>query len=257
MPAAPVPLSQISLRQRDRAFCVGGSGYGKSALADLLGADFVQRYAGRDARRLILDSKPRYRAQWEVGGRSAAHRYRHWDHGRVIKNSVVVDTPNDLKLAWSTGYRTAIVQGQGARDIPRLVYAASLFLEDSRAKRPQLLHVNETLDFFHGNGAPRGSNDVLIRAPRAGRERGTASLYEAQRTRGIPASIMEEMNRCYRFALDYEADAKRLGEFGMPPHAPPIHDPEQSREFEFCYWTKLAPRRVFGPYRLALPAWAA
>lgn len=250
MPPARVQLDQISLRQKDRGFVVGGSGYGKSVLADLLGADFVSRYWRQGGRRLIADSKPRYRAAYSVTGRSAQRRYKHWDHGRVIPNSVVVDTPADLRLAWDTGYRTVIVQGEGSRDIPRLVAACSLFLKDSRARRPQLLHINETLDFFHGNGAPRGGDDVLIRAPRAGRERGTASLYESQRTRGIPASIMEEMNRCYRFLIDYEADAKRLAEFGMPPHEPPAD------EFLFLYWTKMARSKVWGPYTVDVPAWA-
>lgn len=244
--AARVPFDRIDLRHKERGFIVGGSDSGKSTLADLLGAMFVQRYAARGGRRLILDSKPRYRAQWDAKGRPARRRYRKWDHGEAIPNSVVVDSPDDLRLAWETGARTVIVQTDRRVEIPRLVATASRFLDDSRAGRPQLLQVDETLDFFHMNGSPRGGDDTLERAARAGRERGTACLFCSQRTKQMPTAILTELSRLYVLRLDYKADVKRLAEAGAPlfpvPREPHI----------FRYWWKGDYSRIWGPYRLDL-----
>lgn len=224
---------------------MGGTGTGKSTLADVLGADFVERYRGKKARRLILDSKPRYRAEWQSNGISARRRYKKWDHGEVVAGSVVIDDPNDLEMAFKRGFQTVIIQGETRDDIPRLVHAASLFLKDSRTGRPQLLQVDETMDFFHGNGSPIGGSDAILRASRAGRERGTAALYCSQRTRGIPAQLMEELERLYAFRLDYKQDAKRFQEMGAPEF------PLPSEPYRFMYWYKSGNyNKVFGPYKL-------
>lgn len=225
---------------------VGGVGVGKSSLMDLLGAEFVHRYRARGGRRLILDSKPRYRAQWTAQGVSAARRYKSWDHGPLIPGSVVVEDPADLVLAWKTGARTVICQGESSTDIPRLTAVASAFLADSRASRPQLAQIDETCDFFHTNGSSRGGDDTIIRLARAGRERGTAALYGAQRTMGIPATLMEEMTRLYCLRIDYKKDAKRLQEMGAPPFAMP------TEKYEFMYWTKDDYANMWGPYKLAV-----
>lgn len=225
---------------------VGGVDTGKSTLMDYLGNEFVRRYRPSGARRLILDSKPRYRAEHSVRGISAKRRYSNWSHGNAIPGSIVVDDPADLGLAWDNGAETVIVQGESSKDIPRLVDAAGEFLRSSRANRPQLLQVDETLDFFHSNGAPRGSDDAIIRAPRAGRERGTACLYGAQRTKGMPPTVMEEMTRLYCLRIDYKADAKRLQEMGAPPFVLPT-EPRQ-----FMYWYKGNYSRTYGPYTLTL-----
>lgn len=240
----PLSLDQISLRQRERGFVVGGVDTGKSTLADYLGADFIRRY--RNGRRLLLDSKPRYRAQWTCRGRDAAPRYRRWSHGQFIPGSYVVDDPSELELAWKLGARTVIMQCESATDIPRLTAGASKFLESSRASRPQLVQVDETMDFFHSNGAPRGGDDTIVRVARAGRERGTGGLYCAQRTKGIPATLLEEMSRLYALRIDYKADAKRLQEMGAPPFTLP------TRRFEFYYWTKADYDHIWGPYKLTL-----
>lgn len=243
----PVRLADISLRDRERGFVVGGVDAGKSTLADLLGAEFVHRYRARHARRLILDSKPRYRAEWTASGVSAKSRYRRWSHGKAIPGSVVVDSPAELASAWKMGATTAIAQCESASELPRLVATARAFLVDSRASRPQLCQVDETLDFFHGNGAARGGDDTITMLARAGRERGTAVLYCAQRTKGFPATIMGELSRLYALRIDYQADAKRLQEMGAPPFELP------TVPHQFMYWWKGDYRRVWGPFELALP----
>lgn len=242
-----VPLSVLSLRQRERGFLAGGTESGKSTLADLIGEEFIQRYAAKKARRLILDSKPRYRAEWTAHGTSAKRRYKKWDHGAAPAGSCVIDKPSELAGAFDLDYRTVIIQGESVHDIPRLTEAADLFLRSSRAGRPQLLQVDETMDYFFVNGSPRGGNDAIVRAARAGRERGTACLFCTQRTRNLPANLMSEMTRAYVFRMDYANDLKRLTEFGMPVV------PNLKQKWRFWYWYKEAYEDVFGPYQLALP----
>jgi hypothetical protein len=244
----PIGLAQISLRQRERGFVCGGVDTGKSTLADLLSADFLQRYYAAGARRLILDTKPRYRAQDTLQGRSAKSRYKKWDHGPAVPGSVVVDDPEDLALAWQLGYRTVIGQGNGDdhADIRRLSVMAQRFNEDARRGRPQLLHVDESMDFYHTNGAPIGGVNSLVRAARATRERGGAALYGTQRTKNIPTTLITEMSRCYEFRLDAKGDAKRLQEMGMP------ECPMPTETHQFMYWWKGDYDRVWGPYRLQL-----
>lgn len=245
----PLDIGQISLRRNERGFVGGGTEVGKSTLADLLGADFVHRYAHLQARELILDSKPRFRAEATVQGVSAKRRYRNWDHGPIVKGSVVVDDPEMLELAWSLGYRRVIVQSDNyEKDLDRMLATVEEFLRSSRARRPQLLLVDETMDWYFPNGAPKGGNDAIVRSARTYRERGTAGLYCSQRTRNIPAQLLSEMLRLYAFRLDAKQDASRYQEFGAPPFALP------HRDREFMYWYKRDYDRVWGPYRLAMPS---
>lgn len=238
-------LADLSLRQRERGLLVGGTNTGKSTLGEALIVDFHHRYAR--SRTLILDSKPRFRGAHEHTGRSAKRRYKKWQHGPTVPDSVVVSGADELPVAWSTGARIVIAQGDGTRDLPMLLACARSFLDDSRAGRPQLLFVDETMDFFTSSAQPRGGDDVLVRVARAGRERGCAALYCSQRTAGIPAQLIEELTKLYLFRLDYARDVKRLYEMGAPPWMQPPR-----RERLFNYWTKLDYDRVYGPYSLDL-----
>lgn len=243
-------LASLSLRERERGFVVGGSGTGKSTLAEALIVDFDRRYRARGSRVLILDSKPRFRAEFQANGRPAARLYRAWDHGPVVPGSALVTAPEQLAVAWTVGHRIAIAQAASSRDVPMLVGCAAAFLASARTGRPQLLYVDESMDFFRGNGSPIGGEDALLRSARAGREKGEACLFSSQRTRGIPAQLMEELTKLYLFRLDFITDAKRLLEMGAP--AAVIHD-MPTEEGEFVYWTKANYSRVWGPYKLELP----
>ena len=164
----------------------------------------------------------------------------------------MVDTPEELAIAWASGARCAIAQISDDENrragIVRLLDVAATFLRGSSPNRPQLLVVDECMDFYSANGQPAGGNDVFVRTARAGRERGTAMLVCTQRTFGIPAQLMEELTKLYLFRLDYHADVKRLWEMGAPRS---IEPPDEERVF--LYWTKMAYRKVWGPYTLDLP----
>lgn len=244
-------LQQISLRVTkngaERALVVGGVGSGKSTLADYLGTDFTRRYT--KSRRLIADTKPRYRAEVTIQGRKAKHLYKKWGHGQAVPGSVLVYEPEDLALAWDLGYRVAIVQGESMADLVRVLDVCEAFFRQANAKVPSLLQVDETCDFFSANGYPKGGSDVMIRVARAGRERGLGGLYCSQRTRAIPVSIIEEMERLYLFRLDAAGDIKRLEEMG----APVTVDDMPREEHAFVYWRKRGGYDdLYGPYRLAL-----
>lgn len=245
---APISLDQISLRRNERGLLIGGTGSGKTTLADLLRGDFLHRYYTLGARCLIVDTKPRYRAQYLINGLSAAKRYKTWDHGPMVAGSVVVDDVRELKSAWRLGHRIAIVQCTSKKDLPRVIQVVRAFLEDSRAGRPQLVQFDEIGDFYHGNGIAKGGDDVADEAARAGRERGTSALFCGQRTIGISSTLIENLTRGYFMVLDAKKDARRITEMGAPEFVWPEND------HEFMYWTKLARRHVYGPYKLALPA---
>lgn len=241
-----ITLDQIALRKAERGFLAGGTETGKSTLADALAAYFLWYYRRQKPRHLLADTKPRYRAERTIQGIDARRRYKNWDHGQSVPNSIVVEDPSDLKLAWSLGATTVIAQGDSDDDVKRITAITEEFLRESRTNRPQLIQVDETMDFFHGNGAPRGGSNVILRTARAGRERGTAGLYCSQRTKGIPAQLMEEMKRLYAFRLDFKDDARRFQEMGAPPFALP------KKTREFCYWFKEDYDHVYGPYTLDL-----
>lgn len=256
-------LSDISLRAvkgqgADRAIVIGGSGSGKSTLADQLGLEWDQRYWHRHGKRLILDRKPRYKAERNMDGTKAKARYKRWDHGAAVPGSVLVEKPDDLRIAWQLGYHVAICQGHSDADLGRMLAVAERFWRDCRASEPQLLHVDEALLFFGPTGQPKGGSDILRTAYIAGRERGMASLLCSQRSKGYPASVLEETNRLYLFRLDYVEDAKRLTEMGAPLHFKRLPGGQleclemPEVEHEFVYWTKAQYRKLWGPYKLAV-----
>jgi energy-coupling factor transporter ATP-binding protein EcfA2 len=243
---APVELGVLSLRKNERGLLLGGTGSGKSTLADMLRRDFLHRYRLVGGRCLIVDTKPRYRAQWQVNGVTAARRYKRWDHGPAVTGSYVVDDVPDLKQAWKLGARVVIVQCESKRDLARVIAVAQAFLDDSRAGRPQLIQWDEVSDFFHTNGMAKGGDDTVERSAKAGRERGCANLYCSQRSKGISSSLLEHMTRGYFMVLDSQPDAKRVYEMGAPEFVWPTQD------HVFMYWTKQDRHRVWGPYKLKL-----
>lgn len=241
-------LTKIALRQRERGCVIGGVGTGKSTLLEALLVDYHQRY--QTGRILILDSKPRFKAEFEADGWRTKRRYKRWDHGAYVPGSVLVTDVADMDAAWSTDCRIVIAQATNIRDIPMLVECSEAFFDQSRAGRPQLLAVDETSDFFRTNTARVGASDSLLRTARAGRERGLGGIFGMQRTKGVPPQLLEEMTRLYLFRVDYTTDVNRLTEMGAPKTV--VRDMPRVKH-RFMYWSKDDYNKLYGPYTLALP----
>lgn len=243
---AQISFDEISLHERERGFLLGGTGSGKTTLEEMLIASFFNKY--KTSRILVLDSKPRFRAEFFTNGMSAKKVFKHWKPSETIPGSVLIRTADQLDDAWRLGARIVIAQCETQVERVRLVQCAEKFFNEARHTRPQLLCVDETADFFHMNGAPiAGSSDALVRVARSGRERGTAALYCTQRSRSIPSSIIEELTQLYLFVLDGKSDLKRCVEMGAPEW---IEPPEE--KYEFVLWSKRDRKNVYGPFTVAM-----
>jgi hypothetical protein len=219
----------------ERGFIVGGSGSGKSTLLERIQARVLTDYP--KAPMLLLDTKPRFRAERELNGASAAHRYKHWDYGSPIPGSVVLDYRErnyGMQLAQDLGARIWIFQDEREAVRPLMLDAAEWFFAHAKGPRlPRLLVVDETLDFFSRNGYPvkGASSDILLRVARAGRERGVLGLFATQRPSGIPPQLYVEATKVYLFRLDRDEDVKTLIANGAMPRD--TWPPEEDRIFKY------------------------
>lgn len=109
--------------------------------------------------------------------------------------------------------------------------------------------VDELADFYGPNGQPirGGGSDPILRAVRAGRERGMAILTGIQRPKAIPIQIKSELTKIYLFRLEDNDDIKGLQGSGLPSTIMP---PE--KDHVFYYYNK--PKRSGQLMKLALPA---
>lgn len=236
----------------DRLLILGATGTGKSTLAEAIMAFALRGY--RDLRVLILDSKPRFRAEYETTGLSAAWRYRRQAHGSAaIPGSIALnikDPAGDLANAWKFEGRVAIAQApDGADDLEtlyKLLDTASRFFDQARADRPQLLYVDEVMDFFYLNGSPIGKNMTILQTVRAGRELGIGGMFATQRPRGIPAQLLQESNALALFWLRNVEDVARLDDFSLP-HGEELMPRTNNKTF--YYFDHERPARA-GTYKL-------
>lgn len=236
-------FSEIALRQTkqgaQRGLVTGGSGSGKSTLSEYMITDFVETY--KKGRVVIADSKPRFRAEYELTGLKAKKRYARWDHGAYIPGSVVGDlTQSDggLDAAWRMGARVVILQTNRTSELGGILRGLNAFFEQARASRPQLMVIDEMADFFGNNGQPVPGlpvdyRDVILRTARAGRELGLGLLASMQRPVGVPKAVVQELTKLYLFRLDNVDDMRTLWDLGIPTDIePPLYD------HEFRYWQR-------------------
>lgn len=175
---------------------------------------------------LILDSKPRFRAERELYGlfTAASRRYAKWGYGSgIIPGSVVCDGKMPWKYEFSqafktNGVHTIIVQTEHESERPRLAEAARAFYEGYGAKKPRLVIVDEVADFYESG---RAVASIIQQIARAGRERDVALIAGSQRPRKVPKELMTEMSRLYLFELQWvrgaNSDLRHIMEFGLPP----------------------------------------
>ena len=224
----------IQFMLRGRHLLLGTTGSGKSTVLDLLIGSWVRDQA--NPRVLILDSKPRFRAEWELSGMSATHRYKRWRRGPVVPASVALDLTGhsgsiraQLKQAWQLKHRVVIAQTGEQNDLQYLRAATHWFYADARDSFSQLLAVDELADFFGTSGAA-GRGDSLLKVVRSGREMNVAFAGAAQRPKGLPHSFLTEVSASYIFSLASEKDMAHLEDLGLPGDATP---PENDHVFYY------------------------
>jgi hypothetical protein len=216
-----IHISELVPKPGERTATFGGSRTGKSAWIEWEMRE-IQR-TRTSAAQLLLDSKPRFRAEktrhpwFPKQRRSAGRLYDSWAAGPVVPNSVVVPLWEDhpFRGLWQNDgdhkSEIAILQGETLQDHKRMLALAMAFVKAQWRNRERRLVFDETLDFYARNGYcidPR--NDVLYLSARAGGERGIGSEFGAHRVYGIPHLILMQVSRLNLFHLVNDADMKHL-----------------------------------------------
>lgn len=227
-PATSQPATQtagyqhIAIPPAGRAVLVGKTGSGKSVLAARLIAHW--RETMPNPRVLVIDSKPRFRATHELNGMRANRRYKKWQRGELLPDSVVlpanVHVRHAMAQTWNLGYDTSLAQIPNLSYVDWLQAAISWFYEDADDKHQQLIYIDELADHFSSSGA-YGRGHPIVQAIRSGRERNVAVMAATQRPTGVPQSFFSEASVVYLFKLRKAADLKHLHESILPESVVP------------------------------------
>lgn len=228
MSAADIKL-RVTDHGADRATLVGATGTGKSTLAAWLLTQFRNDYP--ESRIIVMDTKPRWRAQYLWDGGTAERRYKRMAVGDTIPGSMALERPDEWPLVWDRHVNpTQTVVCQNVRATQRAniqfqTWAAEKFFRTQDAKRPSIIYFDEGMDFYTTSGSARGS-DIVQRCYRAGREMNLVTMFGSQRPISINKQILSECNYLACFALDNRADVRRLWEYGWPKTElpPTMHD---------------------------------
>lgn len=216
----PNLLELITPQESKRYLLIGGTGTGKSTLANVMLLNWKKK---KNHILVILDSKPRWRGELTINHLPAKGMYRGMTHGETFPDSMVVSDSKEFDIAWKQ-YRskyTIIVQNDLDMDLHAWV-ANYIYTAAKREKKPILIYLDETMDHFQPSTQPRSKafGYAFTRICRSGRELGIAAIFASQRTKSIPVSIVEEMSELFLFRLDFEEDLKRLKEMGVTGDIP-------------------------------------
>lgn len=216
----PATMEHIRLGIGERGFIVGMTETGKSTLAETLLWDWINEF--RKGYVIIIDSKPRFRAEKELSGipTSISQRYAKWDYGPgPFPGSVVLplrDIDSELNMAISLKYRVIIAQVDDRfKDIGKLNNVIISGYNHRKKGRPLLFYVDETNNFFRHAGSKEGSGIVMVLT--SGRERYVGALLAGQRPRHVSVEAMECMTKLYSFYFPFDEDVKHLRAMGIPP----------------------------------------
>lgn len=202
------------MEKAQRACLIGKTRTGKSTLGTEIIRRFIHEYP--TARILIIDSKPRYRAQFNPDGQ--AMRYRNWVTGDKLENSVGIFDVANLKSLFVLFPIVVFhsMTNAGMR-VPAYELKASVLADQlfrlSGPKLPTLIYIDEFYDLTHGNSVI--VDKEILKTIRAGGEKNMAVLAGAQRPRSIPIPILSESDKYYIFKLKKGEDKKYLRDYGV------------------------------------------
>lgn len=224
----------LSPPQAGRSMVLGRTGSGKSTLLDLLRSRYMMLYP--TSRVLIIDSKPRFKAQWSTDDLKANRHYKNWSRGEYVPGSYRIDLDGNIKqqldAVWRAKARIAIAQCRPGdiADLRALEYVAAVFYRDYPDRIPRLILVDELADFFE---VRKSGGGIFWQTARSGRELNVALMAGSQRPSYIPNVVMTESDRLYLFTLDYSEDMKKVYQMGVPKT---VAVPQV--EHSFFYWDK-------------------
>jgi DNA helicase HerA-like ATPase len=218
-----------------RSMILGRTGSGKSTLLDILMRRYLSTY--NNSRVLIVDSKPRFKAQWNPDGTQARRHYRNWSRGEYVEGSYRVDIytnniKSNLDAIWQARGRVAIAQVRPGdiADLRALERVAAVFYGEYSDRIPRLIVVDELADFFE---LRRTGGGIFWQTARSGRELNVALMAGSQRPSYIPTVVMTESDRLYLFTLDYSEDMKKVYSMGVPKSVP-----VPTIDHSFFFWDK-------------------
>jgi hypothetical protein len=210
----------------ERHLIYGGTRTGKSSLMDW-SIRHIQK-TRPDAMILVLDTKPRFRAEFQPRGparwsmrKSAESLYKGWSKGPVMPNSVAMDWESSHPFRGMWNYKkhpgeVVIMQSDDPVKWSLMLSLTKEFIA-KRLTRERLVVVDEGMDFYQRNSLgidPR--NDVILRTARAGGERNIGLLFGAHRPYGIPPLLNTLTSRVTLFHLRYQHDMQYLQGMGIP-----------------------------------------
>lgn len=210
-----------------------------------------------DCMQILVDSKPRFRAETErginpAGRRNAAWRYRDWAAGPVLPGSVLVDIwdSHPFRGLWRRPGEIAIMQSGDAVDWVRMLHLLMAFTRAQVKGRGRHVTADEVLDFYgRTTHSIQNRADVFYLIARSGGERMIGETLGAQRVHGLPILIRNMASLVTLYQLSEEKDIHYLSQNGIRDPVPP------DGHFVFRQWRKQMGGKFSEPFtgRLDLP----
>lgn len=223
----------------ERHYVIGDTRTGKSCHVDHE-MRAIQRLRP-DCMNLLVDSKPRFRAETErmplnpKGRTSCAWRYRHWQKGPVVPGSVLVDLHSDhpFRGLWSRPGEIAILQSGDGAEWRRMLDLLMGFVKAQIGERERHITADEVLDFYgRSTFSIKGNADVFYLAARAGGERNIGMTLGSQYVFGLPPLVRKMWSRISLYHLGSEKEIVHLRALGIPV------DQSPKGNYIFNQWTK-------------------
>lgn len=251
-------LADIAPKRAERVVVTGGTRSGKSCLTD-----FIMRYlmsAFLTMEIILLDTKPRFRAEKTTYGRSAEGHYASWRKGPLVPHSVRIDldSSHPMRRAFRNDTRVAILQssrpgGSTVAERLRILDIAYTWWSNRDNGNPRFIIADEGMHFYRKNGySIETKQNLFMEIAQTGGELDTGMIFETQLLRSIDSMILDHLSRLYLYYLRDSRDIKRLFEIGVPK------DYQQPEDDYFFHMIEARPGgrlRTRENLQLELPDW--